>query len=119
MDDAVLAGYEWFTPRSRGNLHNVALLRPNGWGLFDLLGNATEWCDDLQTSYRHPVNSYVHDDAGGNQNLPKPTDKCVIRGASATSLADKLRAANRSYQWIDYHNPVTGFRVARTVRPKL
>jgi serine/threonine protein kinase/formylglycine-generating enzyme required for sulfatase activity len=115
--DDLLGGYEWFMPHSSGRVHRVATLRPNDLGFFDMLGNAVEWCDDLQGPYRRPLDLFFREDTPGNDQFPKAMDKCVIRGGSALSLAEKLRAANRSYQWIDYHTPTTGFRVARTLRP--
>jgi len=116
-NDDVLSGYEWFMPASAGHKHSVALLRPNDLGFFDTLGNAFEWCDDLQAPYRHPLNSFVRTDSRGNTKFPKETDKCVIRGAGVTYSADKLRAANRTYQFAEFHTATTGFRVARTIRP--
>jgi formylglycine-generating enzyme required for sulfatase activity len=113
----VLGEYEWCMPLSGGRIHRVATLRPNDLGFFDMLGNAVEWCDDLQSQYRRPLESLVRTDSRGSSKFPKETDKCVIRGASAVNTAEKLRAANRSYQFLDYHTPTTGFRVARTVRP--
>ncbi len=114
--DDVLGGYEWFMPLSGGRLHHVATLRPNDLGLFDMLGNAVEWCDDLQAQYERPLDALIRTDSNANTKFPKDNDRCVIRGASALSSADKLRAANRSYQMSNYHDRTTGFRVARTVR---
>jgi formylglycine-generating enzyme required for sulfatase activity len=115
--EALLPKYAWYVTNSEEKAWPVGTLKPNDLGLFDMLGNAVEWCDDLQAQYERPLDSLVRTDWRGNSNFPKESDKCVIRGARATSTPDKLRAANRSFEWIDYHAPTTGFRVARTVRP--
>jgi formylglycine-generating enzyme required for sulfatase activity len=48
MGDAedLLARYAWWSSNSQGKSHPVGSLRPNDWGLFDLHGNAWEWCHD-------------------------------------------------------------------------
>ena len=38
--------YAWCVSNSRSRLHPVGTLRPNDLGLFDMHGNAWEWCND-------------------------------------------------------------------------
>src|SRR5471030_1614390 len=46
-DDTELAQYGWYDKISRGKLMTVALKLPNPFGLFDMHGNAQEWCQDF------------------------------------------------------------------------
>jgi len=36
----------WFRGNSGGRTHGVRLKAPNGFGLFDMIGNVREWCED-------------------------------------------------------------------------
>lgn len=42
-DDAALAERAWFAPKADGTTHPVGSLAPDALGLYDLLGNASEW----------------------------------------------------------------------------
>jgi formylglycine-generating enzyme required for sulfatase activity len=101
-----LGQYAWYQDNSKGQTHPVGEKKPNAWGLYDMLGNVWEWCQDWYGDY---PSSSVADPKG-----PDKGEYRVMRGGSWSSLGGFLRSANR-YQ----HDPVyayfhwSGFRVAR------
>ena len=46
-DEDLLINYAWYTVNSGGKTHQVGLKQPNSWGLYDMYGNAHEWCWDV------------------------------------------------------------------------
>ena len=46
----LLPKYAWGQSNSWSRLHPVGTLRPNDLGLFDMYGNAWEWCQDAEDS---------------------------------------------------------------------
>jgi sulfatase modifying factor 1 len=46
-EDANLDPVGWYCANSAGAAHPVGEKVPNAWGLFDMLGNVDEWCNDV------------------------------------------------------------------------
>ena len=91
----------------------AGLYRPNGFGLYDMLGNAWQWVADcVHRDYKNaPRDGSAWIDESGD------CTRRVGRGGSWLRSADRLRSASRlwskaSDRWFDW-----GFRVARAVRP--
>ncbi|MGH7135399.1 MAG: formylglycine-generating enzyme family protein, partial [Pirellulales bacterium] len=99
---------------SRYCARKVALLLPNDLGLFDILGNAMEWC---QESYRPYV---IHDDgrpADDFEDLEEIRDaqRRVLRGGAYLYQPSDARAPHRDNHPAGARQPYVGFRVARTL----
>jgi formylglycine-generating enzyme required for sulfatase activity len=109
----LLGTYAWFVQNSpTTHASQCGRKKPNEVGLFDLLGNAYEWCLDTYAPYTQGgvKNS---DDVGMAKSINK--DCCIVRGGSFTSRAALVRAAERiemaaSNKFSIYY----GFRPART-----
>jgi formylglycine-generating enzyme required for sulfatase activity len=82
----------------------VGTKRPNAWGLYDILGNAAEWCLDFDGKY--PGGSVV--DWMG----PPAGSFHVRRGGGWSSFAQHTRLAYRNWHEAAYRFINLGFRVA-------
>ncbi len=78
----------------------VASFPPNGYGLFDMAGNVSEWCADVKTAPE-----------GANPFAPK--DYRIRKGGSWRSQARDLRCAARKFSPPDTADGFIGFRVLR------
>lgn len=65
----------WYRANSGGASHPVGMWEANPWGLYDLLGNAEEWCWDQFGSYRG--------DSMANPEGPGAGAQRVFRGGSS------------------------------------
>jgi formylglycine-generating enzyme required for sulfatase activity len=93
----------------------VGQLKPNDLGLFDMLGNVSEWCQDRYLSYPQGPPDQVHEDredaARATAGVPR-----VVRGGNYNSPAEQLRSAFRVGRPPADRTPTIGFRIARTQR---
>src|SRR6516225_9822232 len=46
-DEAMLGHYAWYLLNSSSTMHPVGSLKPNALGLFDMGGNASQWCQNV------------------------------------------------------------------------
>lgn len=82
----------------------------NGFGLYDMIGNAWEWVEDSYTA------SYTGAPTNGSVwRSPSSEGRSVMRGGSWNSNLNDLRAANRNKGYESYGMSSIGFRVARTL----
>ena len=90
----------------------VASYPPNEFGLYDMLGNVWEWCNDFKNPERNiPVPLK-------NPQGPSWGAERVIRGGSFISLASGWGRGYRSSMKPDYNSRFTGFRICRTTGAK-
>jgi hypothetical protein len=102
----LLGQYAWHGFNSGAEPHAVGLLKPNGLGLFDVHGNASEWCQD----------------GYGDGPGPEPAVREVrdgqgraLRGGAYVHQpsANGFQCRDAYLPWL--HDGHTGFRVARTL----
>jgi formylglycine-generating enzyme required for sulfatase activity len=102
-DESRLGDYAWFDGNSGNGTHPVGKKKPNAWGLFDMHGNVTEWCNDWLGDY---AKGAVTDPQGPSQGSHR-----VYRGGSWLYTAGDCRSA---FRWIvpSLRIGILGFRLA-------
>jgi formylglycine-generating enzyme required for sulfatase activity len=112
-----LTRYGWYDANSGGVTHPVGLKRGNAWGLYDMHGNAWEWCQDLahDTYNGAPVDGSAWI-VGTNDTVSDYFR--IIRGGSALDDAAHLRSSQRRYLLPDHADSFIGLRVAVTLPDK-
>ncbi len=112
--------YAWYVANSRERKHPVAALKPNESGLFDMLGNSSEWCLDWSLQKR----SSPEWQPGENQEWidftqvlgGSSTDR-ECRGGSYLDQPTNVRTAKRSGADARNGHDYLGFRLARSYPP--
>jgi formylglycine-generating enzyme required for sulfatase activity len=103
-----LQNYAWYSRNSIARTHNVASLKPNGFGLYDMLGNVSQWVQDW---WVERPESNVIDPIGPTTGIYR-----TIRGGSWGEQAGNVRSSMRSTQKDYYLSSFTGFRLVRSRR---
>ncbi len=96
----------WYGGNSAGVRHAVGGLQPNAYGLYDMLGNASEWVLDRY------YNKYdIEAPATGNVEQPHTWNSfSLTRGAYWESEVQDIRVSRRSEQEHDLPVPMAGVR---------
>jgi formylglycine-generating enzyme required for sulfatase activity len=112
-----LRQYAWFAGNAEGRTHPVGQKKPNPWGLYDLYGNVSEWCEDV-----YGPTYYQQGAAADPLGPPSPGKdvKRVMRGGSWKASAEACRASFRQGQRTGdtdacFYTDYCGFRCVRRV----
>jgi formylglycine-generating enzyme required for sulfatase activity len=110
----LLGEYAWYLQNSTDTkARRCGRLKPNELGLFDVLGNAYEWCQDQSRSYRQDEGIAGDDKIIISTSIIDKNSR-LLRGGSFTSPPANVRAADRSRNAPASRGILTGFRPART-----
>ena len=107
-----LANHAWFAVNAQRKTHPVAQKKANTWGLYDLLGNVAEWCNDM-----YAADAYAQGPAT-NPRGPASGKLYVLRGGAWNTSAEGLRvfmrtAENPGFSDACLHRDAIGFRCVR------
>jgi len=103
-----LITYAWFEGNADNKLHKIKKRRKNPWGLFDMLGNAQEWCWNWYNPNYYSLNLI---DGDKNPLGPRSGTKKVLRGGHIFSSATQTRCASRESLNPKQSSNSIGFRV--------
>jgi len=115
-----LRQFSWFAENAGEKTHAVGQKKPNRWGLHDLYGNVSEWCEDV-----YDPAYYKQSPAADPPGPPSPGKdvKRVMRGGSWKSSSDMCRASFRQGQKTGdtdacFFTDYCGFRCVRRATPE-
>jgi len=120
-----LEKYAWYNKNSNNAYHKVGQLKPNAWGLYDMLGNVSEWViDQYDENYFAKMKGVSNDP----EFFPTSRHPRLLKGGSYADNSAELRCANRT-KWLPEWNrrdpqipkskwwltdaPFAGFRLVR------
>ena len=128
----LLEKYAWYLRNADGaTVHPVGQLKPSSTGVFDMLGNVSEWCLDFYIdpeTFRGIGAKSIYEDHGPEffesdmsdgirVSIGRGTTR-EIRGGSFSSKEDEARPTARYEVSTINISKEVGFRLARTYPPK-
>jgi formylglycine-generating enzyme required for sulfatase activity len=115
-----LRQFAWFADNANARTHPVGEKKPNRWGIFDMNGNVSEWCEDAYSAVYYKDSPPV--DPLGPPNPGKDV-KRVMRGGSWKASADMCRTTLRQAERTGdsdacFYTDYCGFRCVRRATPE-
>lgn len=118
----MLPSYAWYAGNAKQRVHPVGLKKPNDLGLFDIHGNAWQWCLDRYRSYAigpranedKEDSDVYHERSEHSQNFE--AENRVLRGGAFHNDAPSLGLTSRFTVETAARYTSAGLRVARTYR---
>jgi formylglycine-generating enzyme required for sulfatase activity len=108
--EKLLGLYAWYAENSENRSRPGGSLEPNDLGVFDMLGNVYEWCQDRVAPYIVGKDGKITD----NVNLILDNNNMSIRGGAFDSVKERARSAIRNWNSPSNRSIDWGFRLCRT-----
>ena len=124
-DEKQLEKYAWYKKNSKKTYHKTGLLKPNAWGLYDILGNVSEWVlDQYDEHYFEKMKDLSTDPV----LKPVSRNPRILKGGAYNDDAEELRCANKTKSLPEWNRrdpqipkspwwltdaPFSGFRLVR------
>jgi formylglycine-generating enzyme required for sulfatase activity len=115
--EELLDRYAWYTKQSQDrNMQPTGNLRPNDFGLFDMLGNSVEYCHSAEQAYPSGASGVVPDLEDDKDLKDIPNDRLrVMLGGAFRDKAYLVRCAKRELA-TPLSGMYQGIRIAWTYR---
>jgi formylglycine-generating enzyme required for sulfatase activity len=125
-DPATIGEYGWYSENSGAKFQLIKQKKPNAWGLYDMLGNLSEWTLDQYDPQGYSSLARKDPQVTPGTRYPK-----AVRGGSFQDGANQLRCSNRiasdptwnqrdpqipKSRWWMTDGMFVGFRVVRPAR---
>ena len=111
-DPRLLKQHAWYAGNAAKKTHPAGKKKPNAWGLFDVHGNVTEWCNDFYDP------NYYQNSPRKNPQGPASGERNVLRGghwgSSAAACGSAARLAEEpGFSDACFARDAIGFRCVR------
>ena len=109
----LMGRYAWHSVTSPDRTQACGSLLPNDLGLFDMLGNIYEWCQDKENDSKQGKKNIGSDILTMSDSISEQYSR-LLRGSSFHGLQAYVRSAFRISHAPSNRNSIYGFRPART-----